>query len=121
MTTVRSQEKADRIKDTYKDKPKDKLDFAIVEDISRENAFDKAVKSDPPFEAVIHTASPFHFNATDVQKVCLASLEYSLSFVILNDDLGTARSSCNRNNGDSQVSSKERTNCEDNCNVSVIS
>lgn len=24
--------------------------------------------SDPPFEAVIHTASPFHFNVTDIKK-----------------------------------------------------
>ena len=24
--------------------------------------------SDPPFEAVIHTASPFHFNVTDTKK-----------------------------------------------------
>ncbi len=31
-------------------------------------AFDKAVISDPPFEAVIHTASPFHFNITDTKK-----------------------------------------------------
>lgn len=31
-------------------------------------AFDKAVVSDPPFEAVIHTASPFHFNVTDTKK-----------------------------------------------------
>lgn len=31
-------------------------------------AFDKAVISDPPFEAVIHTASPFHFNVTDTKK-----------------------------------------------------
>lgn len=30
--------------------PKDKLDFAIVEDIAKEGAFDEAVKSDPPFE-----------------------------------------------------------------------
>jgi nucleoside-diphosphate-sugar epimerase len=28
----------------------------------------EAVKSDPPFEAVIHTASPFHFNVTDAKK-----------------------------------------------------
>jgi len=34
------------------------LDFAIVEDIAPEGAFDKAVISEPPFEAVIHTASP---------------------------------------------------------------
>lgn len=32
-------------------------------------AFDKAVVSDPPFEAVIHTASPFHYNVTDAQEL----------------------------------------------------
>lgn len=31
-------------------------------------AFDVAVVSDPPFEIVIHTASPFHYNVTDVKK-----------------------------------------------------
>lgn len=68
MTTVRSQEKADKIKEAHP-KAGDKLSFAIVKDIAQEGAFDEAVKSDPPFEAVIHTASPFHFNVTDVQKV----------------------------------------------------
>jgi nucleoside-diphosphate-sugar epimerase len=70
VTTVRSQAKADKIKQAHSSYKSDKLDFAIVEDIAQENAFDKAVVSDPPFEAVIHTASPFHFNVTDVQKVC---------------------------------------------------
>ena len=70
VTTVRSQAKADKIKEAHSSYKSDKLDFAIVEDIAQENAFDKAVVSDPPFEAVIHTASPFHFNVTDVQKVC---------------------------------------------------
>jgi nucleoside-diphosphate-sugar epimerase len=69
VTTVRSQAKADKIKQAHSKYGSDKLDFAIVEDIAQENAFDKAVVSDPPFEAVIHTASPFHFNVTDVQKV----------------------------------------------------
>lgn len=69
VTTVRSQEKADKIKEAHPQVGKDKLDFAIVEDIAHEGAFDEAVKSDPPFEAVIHTASPFHFNVTDIQKV----------------------------------------------------
>jgi len=68
VTTVRSQSKADKIKEAHPDTPKDKLDFAIVEDIAQEGAFDEAVKSDPPFEAVIHTASPFHFNVTDTKK-----------------------------------------------------
>lgn len=69
VTTVRSQEKASKIKDAHAKYGKDKLDFAIVEDIAKEGAFDKAIISQPPFEAVIHTASPFHFNVTDVQKV----------------------------------------------------
>jgi len=68
VTTVRTQEKADKIKEQYT-KYADKLSFAIVPDIAQPGAFDEAVKSDPPFEAVLHTASPFHFNVTDVQKV----------------------------------------------------
>lgn len=68
VTTVRSQEKAKKIKDAHPNVPKEKLDFFIVEDIAVEGAFDQAVKSDPPFEGVIHTASPFHYNVTDVKK-----------------------------------------------------
>ncbi|KAF2745069.1 NAD(P)-binding protein [Sporormia fimetaria CBS 119925] len=69
VTTVRTQEKADKIKAAYQDYvEKGQLGFAIVPDIAQPDAFDKAVVSDPPFEAVLHTASPFHFNVTDVQK-----------------------------------------------------
>ena len=68
VTTVRSQAKADSIKKAHPKYGKDKLDFAIVEDIAQPDAFNEAVKSDPPFESVIHTASPFHFNAQDIQK-----------------------------------------------------
>lgn len=39
----------------------------IVPDIA-EDAFQDAVKSNPPFEAVVHTASPFHFNVANVQR-----------------------------------------------------
>jgi len=45
-----------------------KLSYVIVEDIAQEGAFEDAVKSDPPFDAVLHTASPFHFNVTDPKK-----------------------------------------------------
>ena len=62
VATVRSQDKADFLNKAHNNPGKDKLDFAIVEDISKEGAFADAVKSDPPFDAVIHTASPFHFN-----------------------------------------------------------
>ena len=68
VTTVRSQEKADGIKKAYPNVSKDQLDFAIVPDVEPAGAFDEAIVSDPPFEAVIHTASPFHFNVTDVKK-----------------------------------------------------
>jgi nucleoside-diphosphate-sugar epimerase len=61
VTTVRSQKKADNIKADYKDAvEKGDLSFAIVPDIAQEGAFNEAVVSDPPFEAVLHTASPFH-------------------------------------------------------------
>lgn len=70
VTTVRTQEKADKIKESYRSYADNgRLSFAIVPDIAKEDAFDQAVISDPPFEAVLHTASPFHFNVTDVQKV----------------------------------------------------
>jgi nucleoside-diphosphate-sugar epimerase len=71
LTTVRSQEKADKIKAQYEEAAAEgSLSFAIVPDIAHEGAFDEAVVSDPPFEVVLHTASPFHFNITDVKKVC---------------------------------------------------
>lgn len=68
VTTVRSAQKGQTILDNHPKFPKDKLDFVIVEDIAQPGAFDKAVLSKPPFEFVIHTASPFHFNVTDTQK-----------------------------------------------------
>ncbi|MCJ1285583.1 methylglyoxal reductase (NADPH-dependent) gre2 [Xylographa opegraphella] len=68
VTTVRSQAKADKIKEAHPKYGKDKLDFAIVEDIAQPDAFEKAVISEPSFETVIHTASPFHFNVTDTKK-----------------------------------------------------
>jgi len=68
VTTVRSEAKAQTIRDAHPKVPKEKLDFAIVEDIAVEGAFDRAVQSEPPFEKVIHCASPFHFNVTDVKK-----------------------------------------------------
>jgi len=69
VTTVRTQDKADKIKEDHKSYvDKGQLSFAIVPDIAQQGAFEQAVVSDPPFEAVLHTASPFHFNVTDVQK-----------------------------------------------------
>jgi nucleoside-diphosphate-sugar epimerase len=66
--TVRSDEKGDAILKNHPKASKDQLSYCIVKDIAKENAFDDAVISDPPFDAVLHTASPFHFNVTDPKK-----------------------------------------------------
>ncbi|KAK2737969.1 methylglyoxal reductase (NADPH-dependent) gre2 [Myotisia sp. PD_48] len=68
VTTVRSEAKAVRIRDAHQGIGKSRLDFAIVPDIAQPDAFDNAVVSEPPFEIVIHTASPFHFRAVDIKK-----------------------------------------------------
>ncbi|RMZ76696.1 hypothetical protein DV738_g4814, partial [Chaetothyriales sp. CBS 135597] len=66
--TVRSDAKGEKILSNHAGTPKSRLSYVIVEDIAQEGAFDKAVVSDPPFEAVLHTASPFHFRVTDNKK-----------------------------------------------------
>jgi len=86
VATVRSQAKADKIKEAYPDVGEDKLDFAIVEDIAQEGAFDKAVVSEPPFEAVIHTASPVCYDCN-----VFAWRESSLSRFSFTSTLSTLR------------------------------
>lgn len=68
VTTVRSLEKADKIKRTYANFEQNRLDFVIVKDIAQPGAFDQAVISDPSFQAVIHTASPVNLSASDVKR-----------------------------------------------------
>lgn len=62
--TVRSQEKGEYLsKHVVKDSKN--WDFVIVEDVEKEGAFQEAVKG---VDAVLHTASPFHFNVQDPHK-----------------------------------------------------
>lgn len=61
VTTVRSQDKAQKIHEAHSGLGKDKLETVIVPDIAKEGAFDEVVKI-PGIEVVLHTASPFHFN-----------------------------------------------------------
>ncbi|KAI5791941.1 hypothetical protein EDC01DRAFT_102533 [Geopyxis carbonaria] len=68
--TVRSAAKAEKLIAAHPEHAS-QIDYAIVADIAAPGAFDEAVKSDPPFTAVIHTASPFHFNVTNVQTQLL--------------------------------------------------
>ncbi|KAE8146042.1 NAD(P)-binding protein [Aspergillus avenaceus] len=68
VVTVRSEEKGQKILDAHPNTPKEKLSYVIVKDVAEEGAFDDAVKSNPPFDYVLHTASPFHYNVTDPVK-----------------------------------------------------
>ncbi|BDD58167.1 methylglyoxal reductase (NADPH-dependent) gre2 [Monascus purpureus] len=68
VVTVRSDAKGQRILHSHPNTPKDTLSYVVVEDVAKEGAFDEAVKSDPPFDYVLHTASPFHFNVQDPVK-----------------------------------------------------
>lgn len=63
--TVRSEEKQRAIAARY---PGAQLEFAIVPDIAVAHAHDAAVRADPPLDFVVHTASPFHFNAQDAKR-----------------------------------------------------
>jgi nucleoside-diphosphate-sugar epimerase len=87
VVTVRSEEKGQRIvKSTYEALGK-QISFVVVEDVAADGAFDKArpsspvrtissdtnqaVKSDPPFDYVVHTASPYQLHFDDPVKDCL--------------------------------------------------
>ncbi|KAK3941773.1 dihydroflavonol-4-reductase [Diplogelasinospora grovesii] len=61
---VRSQSKVTQISTTFSPfVSSGQLDFALVPDISVPNAFDSALLSAPPFDVVLHTASPFNYRA----------------------------------------------------------
>lgn len=68
VVTVRSEEKGKHILKAHPDIPKEKLSYVIVKDVAEDGAFDQAVQSNPPFDYVLHTASPFHFNVQDPVK-----------------------------------------------------
>lgn len=69
VATVRSEDKGRRLVESFqKTKNHANVSFVVVEDIIHEGAFDKAVQSDPPFNYVIHTASPYFLNPTDPER-----------------------------------------------------
>ncbi|KAI0746584.1 NAD(P)-binding protein [Daedaleopsis nitida] len=63
--TVRSESKAPYLRNLFKSHGK-KFEVVIVEDITKDGAFDEAVKD---VDAIVHTASPFHFKAEDPAEV----------------------------------------------------
>lgn len=68
VASVRSEDKGRALKKSFPNAKEGQLDYVIVKDIAVEGAFDKVIKSEPPFEIVIHTSSPFHHNIKDVKK-----------------------------------------------------
>jgi len=60
---VRSASKGDRILSDFPAHGPTQLTIGIVPDITTPGAFDSVVQSTPPFDVVIHTASPFLYRA----------------------------------------------------------
>jgi nucleoside-diphosphate-sugar epimerase len=89
VVTVRSEEKGQRIVKSIDETQGKQVSFVVVEDIAREGAFDQvsrphhgdnketasnthqAVQSTPPFDYVVHTASPYQLHWEDPVKDCL--------------------------------------------------
>lgn len=60
-SVVRSQSKAAQLSSIFSQYPASQLDFGIVPDITAPGAFDTVLKAEPPFDAVVHVASPFNY------------------------------------------------------------
>lgn len=65
--TVRSEDKAAHLKQLFRGS---KFETVVVEDITKDGAFDEAVKD---VDAIEHTASPFHFKADDPRGMILVT------------------------------------------------
>ncbi|EGN94218.1 hypothetical protein SERLA73DRAFT_163217 [Serpula lacrymans var. lacrymans S7.3] len=68
--TVRSEEKAQYLRTLFSAYG-DKHEEVVVEDITKEGAFDEAVKG---VDAIEHTASPFHLNADDPDELIIPAV-----------------------------------------------
>lgn len=58
-SVVRSQAKIDQMRADFPNYSSSQLDFALVPDITAPGAYQNAVISNPPFDTVVHAASPF--------------------------------------------------------------
>ncbi|GJE86708.1 aldehyde reductase [Phanerochaete sordida] len=73
--TVRRDSSIPYLKETFKAYG-DKLEFVVVPDITKDGAFDEAVKG---VDAIEHTASPFHMRAKHPQEMIVPAVEGTLS------------------------------------------
>ncbi|KAJ7636242.1 D-lactaldehyde dehydrogenase [Roridomyces roridus] len=69
--TVRSADKGTHLTKLFAEYG-DKFELVVVPDITKEGAFDEAVKG---VDAIEHTASPFHFNAEDPAELSVPAIQ----------------------------------------------
>ena len=67
MITIRSKAKGERVLNNTGAAP-GTVSYSIVDDITRHGVFDETFRSNTPFDAVVHTASPFHYGPADPKK-----------------------------------------------------
>ncbi|KAH9017028.1 hypothetical protein EDB84DRAFT_1567010 [Lactarius hengduanensis] len=79
--TVRSLSKSAFLKEQFAEYG-ERLELVVVEDITKDGAFDDAVKG---IDAIAHTASPFHYNAIDPDELIVPAVQGTTS--ILNSAL----------------------------------
>ncbi|TFY66463.1 hypothetical protein EVG20_g4630 [Dentipellis fragilis] len=75
--TVRAASKGDHLKKIFSSYG-DKFELAVVEDITKDGAFDEAVKG---VDLVEHTASPFHFNINHPDDLIVPAVKGTTSIL----------------------------------------
>lgn len=73
--TVRSANKGQNVLLSLPEAFHERTSYFIVKDIAAKSAFDEVLKVDPPFDAVVHTASPFHVNIKDPDELLQPAIE----------------------------------------------
>ncbi|KAM7200734.1 putative NADPH-dependent methylglyoxal reductase [Rhypophila sp. PSN 637] len=71
VVTARSDEKGQRIVKSIEPDLRKFVTYVVVGNIADDGAFNEAVKSEPPFDYVIHTASPYKLHWEDPIRDCL--------------------------------------------------
>ncbi|OSD07837.1 NAD-P-binding protein [Trametes coccinea BRFM310] len=84
--TVRSESKAAHLRKLFNSYG-DKFEVVIVEDITKDGAFDEAVKG---VDAIEHTASPFHFKAIEPDELIVPAVHGTTSVLKSAQKYGTS-------------------------------
>lgn len=70
--TVRCKDKADKVLSRYGGSDASHISAHIVPDFTAPGAFDECFKTNKPFDAVLHVASPFKYSVTDIEQELFA-------------------------------------------------